>query len=85
MSKSDPKTAISSGGLRYRNKVSGSPFSASGAFGASSMSCFLCGKHRSRSLLKTRRLLGKSQTVCSPSCAALDNPGALKPEPAKES
>jgi hypothetical protein len=36
------------------------------------MSCFLCGKHRSRSLLKSRKLLGKVQFVCAPSCKELD-------------
>ena len=41
-------------------------------FGGATMSCFICGKHRPRSLLKTRKLLGKAQQVCSPSCKALD-------------
>jgi len=36
------------------------------------MSCFMCGKHRVRSQLRTRQLLGKAQTVCAPSCKALD-------------
>ena len=36
------------------------------------MSCFMCGKHRARSLMGTRKVLGKSQAVCSPSCKALD-------------
>ena len=36
------------------------------------MSCFLCGKHRLRNQLGTRKLLGKSQAVCAPSCKALD-------------
>jgi hypothetical protein len=36
------------------------------------MSCFLCGKHRPRAQLKSRKLLGKAQAVCSPSCKELD-------------
>lgn len=72
LAKDDPKTAIDAGGLRYRSKVAGSPFSATGAFGAATMSCFLCGKHRPRAQLKSRKLLGKAQAVCSPSCKELD-------------
>ena len=62
--------------MRYRSKVAGSPFSATGAFGAATMSCFLCGKHRPRSQLKSRRLLGKAQFVCSPSCKEADEASA---------
>lgn len=72
LAKDDPKTAIDANGLRYRSKVAGSPFSATGAFGAATMSCFLCGKHRPRAQLKSRKLLGKAQAVCSPSCKELD-------------
>ena len=72
LAKDDPKTAIDAGGLRYRSKVAVSPFSATGAFGAATMSCFLCGKHRPRAQLKSRKLLGKAQAVCSPSCKELD-------------
>lgn len=68
MSKADTKTAIDADGLRYRSKTPGSPFTAAGAFGAATMSCFLCGKHRARSALKSRRLLGKAQFVCAPNC-----------------
>lgn len=75
LAKDDPKTTIDAGGLRYRSKVAGSPFSATGAFGAATMSCFLCGKHRPRAQLKSRKLLGKSQAVCSPSCKELDAAG----------
>jgi len=69
MSKPPQRTQMDEAGLRYRSKVSGSPFASAGALGASTMSCFLCGKHRTRSNLKARKLLGKSQMVCSPSCA----------------
>ena len=70
------KTTIDAGGLRYRSKVAGSPFSATGAFGAATMSCFLCGKHRPRAQLKSRKLLGKTQFVCSPYCKEVDGAGA---------
>lgn len=72
MAKADTKTTIEPDGLRYRSKTPGSPFTAAGAFGAATMSCFLCGKHRPRSQLKSRRLLGKAQFVCSPSCKEAD-------------
>lgn len=68
MSKDPQKTQIDEAGLRYRAKASGSPFTSVGAFGMGTMSCFMCGKHRPRTALKTRRLLGKSQMVCAPSC-----------------
>lgn len=79
MAKADTKTSIDSDGLRYRSKTPGSPFTAAGAFGAATMSCFLCGKHRPRSQLKSRRLLGKAQFVCSPSCKEADAEGSSKP------
>lgn len=75
MSKTDTKTTIDADGLRYRSKTPGSPFTAAGAFGAATMSCFLCGKHRARTSLKSRRLLGKAQFVCSPSCKEADSGG----------
>jgi hypothetical protein len=82
MAKADTKTSIDPDGLRYRSKTPGSPFTAAGAFGAATMSCFLCGKHRPRSHLKSRRLLGKAQFVCAPSCKeaeALANGGGTAP------
>ena len=79
MAKADTKTSIDSDGLRYRSKTPGSPFTAAGAFGAATMSCFLCGKHRPRSQLKSRRLLGKAQFVCSPTCKEADAEGGAKP------
>ena len=69
MSKPVAKSAILDGGLRYKAKVSGSPFGGSNAYpGTSTMSCFLCGKHRPRPSLMTRKLLGRAQTVCAPKC-----------------
>jgi hypothetical protein len=32
----------------------------------------MCGKHRPRSMMGTRKVLGKAQAVCAPSCKALD-------------
>jgi hypothetical protein len=47
------------------------------------MSCFLCGKHRPRSQLMSKKLLGKSQSVCAPSCkeaeAAAKAGGLVRP------
>ena len=79
MANADTKTSIDSDGLRYRSKTPGSPFTAAGAFGAATMSCFLCGKHRPRSLLKSRRLLGKAQFVCSPTCKEAEAETSPKP------
>jgi hypothetical protein len=59
-------------GLRYKSKPSGSPFKAGASLGSATMSCFLCGKHRTRSLMKTRNVLGKAQAVCAPNCKAMD-------------
>ena len=72
MAKAEAKTAVMADGLRYKSKASGSPFAAAAAFGGATMSCFMCGKHRSRSLMGTRKVLGKAQAVCSPSCKELD-------------
>lgn len=70
MSKTATKTKILVDGLRYQSKVKGSPFSEVASFGTSTMSCFLCGKHRLRTSMTTRKLIGKSQAVCAPSCKA---------------
>ncbi|MDO9359561.1 MAG: hypothetical protein Q7T70_11275 [Polaromonas sp.] len=72
MARADAKTTVLADGLRYKSKVSGSPFVASASFGAATMSCFMCGKHRPRSQMGTRKVLGKSHAVCAPSCKALD-------------
>lgn len=69
MTKAEVKTTIDRDGLRYRSKSPGSPFVATGGFGAATMSCLLCGKHRPRSALKSRKLLGKTQFVCAPNCS----------------
>jgi hypothetical protein len=72
MAKDAVKTTIHDDGLRYRSKASGSPFVSTGAFGAATMSCFRCGKHRPRAALKSVKLLGKTQSVCAPSCKELE-------------
>jgi hypothetical protein len=69
MSKDPITTRIQSNGLRYKSKQPGSPF-APGSAGPATMSCFLCGKHRARSALQSRKLFGKTQYVCAPSCNA---------------
>ncbi len=76
MAKDTTKTLIEADGLRYKSKAPGSPFAATSSFGAATMSCFLCGKHRPRAMLKSRKLLGKTQFVCSPSCKEVDGAGA---------
>jgi len=72
LAKVETKTTIVSDGLRYKSKTPGSPFKATSSFGGATMSCFLCGKHRPRSAMKTRKVLGKPQAVCDPSCKAMD-------------
>ena len=63
------KSTIQDDGLRYKAKVSGSPFGEANQYAhTATMSCFLCGKHKPRSQLMTRKLLGKAQNVCAPRC-----------------
>jgi hypothetical protein len=72
MPKDTVKTTIDADGLRYRSKAPGSPFASAGVFSAATMSCFLCGKHRPRTAMKSRKFLGKNQSVCAPSCSAVE-------------
>lgn len=72
MARSEARTTVLADGLRYKSKVSGSPFKAAPTLSGATMSCFLCGKHRVRSTMQTRKLLGRSQAVCAPSCKAMD-------------
>ena len=72
MAKAEPKTTVLADGLRYKTKVNGSPFKVGATFAGATMSCLLCGKHRPRSLMTTRKMLGRAQVVCSPSCKAMD-------------
>jgi hypothetical protein len=69
MTKPVKKSQVLNDGLRYKAKAPGSPFAQVSQFGqAATMSCFLCGKHRPRAQLMTRKLLGKAQNVCAPKC-----------------
>lgn len=68
MSDDSDITTIRPNGLRYASKTSGSPFTGRGNFNAACMSCFLCGRHRPRSVLRHRRLLGRQRLVCAESC-----------------
>jgi hypothetical protein len=77
MSKPATKTKILGDGLRYQSKVGGSPFNEAVNFNTSMMSCFLCGTHRVRSTMATKKFIGKSQAVCSPSCKAAREADAL--------
>lgn len=72
MSRARTKDAIMADGLRYKAKVGGSPFFAPNCAGNATKSCFLCGKHKQRKDLKMRKLIGRSQSVCAPSCKELD-------------
>lgn len=69
MAKDETKDSIAANGLRYHAKASGSPF---GPAISATKSCFLCGKHRPLASLQFRRVLGKHQAVCSPSCKEVD-------------
>ena len=62
------KTRIDSAGLRYVSKPAGSPFAPKDSFSAQTMSCFLCGVHRPRAALRTRKMFGKWQHICDPGC-----------------
>lgn len=61
---------INADGLTYRHKPSGSPFNGGAGLRGQAMSCFLCGRHRPRSMLCSRRLLGKTHQVCAGGCGA---------------
>jgi hypothetical protein len=60
-----------SSGLRYISKAHGTPFGERVADSSRTMSCFLCGKHQPRTLLQSRKLIGRHRYVCAPSCRAL--------------
>ena len=63
------KSQIVQNGLRYTAKTAGSPFGQTNQYAqTATMSCFLCGKHRPRSELMTRKLIGRAQNVCAPKC-----------------
>jgi hypothetical protein len=63
MSKEVTETKIASDGLRYKAKVSGSPFGQQ-SNGNSTMSCFKCGQHKPRALGRYKRVLNQSMFFC---------------------
>lgn len=65
------KTLVSDDGLRYKTRVSGSPFDSGGHRG--SMSCIKCGLHKSRALGSFRQVIGKSTFFCE-ACSVKKNP-----------
>lgn len=67
MSGKPVKTRIQEDGLRYTSKVGGSPFLGNGH----TRSCFKCGKHRPADQLQAKRVLGRTEMVCKPSCKEL--------------
>ncbi len=63
-----PSAHINPDGLTYRHKPSGSPFNGGAGLQGQSMSCFLCGRHRPRAMLRMRLLVGRHHAVCAPEC-----------------
>lgn len=63
----DTSTKLQPDGLRYKSKVAGSPFGSNMA----TRSCFKCGKHRPTSEMTDRRVLGRNEKFCKPSCDEL--------------
>lgn len=59
------QTRIRDGGLRYESKASGSPYARD--LGVM-LSCLLCGRHRPRSAMKLRKLIGRNHVVCADGC-----------------
>lgn len=64
----DVRTEVAPDGLRYASKTPGTPFAAGSGFSPSTMSCFLCGRHRPRTQLKSRKLAGRAHLVCDTGC-----------------
>lgn len=63
------KDVIDDSGLRYANKVTGSPFVGSMAAGSKpTKSCFRCGRHQLQERLEYKKLLGKTHAVCKGGC-----------------
>ena len=57
-------TRISADGLRYQSRVPGTPF----PIAPNTRSCFKCGQHRPQAELQSKRLLGRIEFVCKPTC-----------------
>jgi len=58
----DQPTKINPDGLRYRAKPGGSPY-ANGTAG-STMSCFLCGRHKPKAAGSLKSMFNARQFVC---------------------
>jgi hypothetical protein len=64
--KIEPDSVMADDGLRYKFKGGGSPFQDSANM--STMSCYRCGLHKSRSLGVFKRLLNQRSFVCQDCC-----------------
>jgi hypothetical protein len=62
----EPDSVMADDGLRYKFKGGGSPFQDSANM--STMSCYRCGLHKSRSLGVFVRLLNQRSFVCQDCC-----------------
>lgn len=60
--KLEPETLLAEDGLRYKYKAGGSPFLDSANM--STMSCYRCGRHKSRSLGTFVRFLNQRTFIC---------------------
>jgi len=63
LSREATETKIAENGLRYKAKVSGSPFGQQKS-GNPTMSCFKCGQHKPRTLGSYKSILNKSMFFC---------------------
>ncbi|MFT3665906.1 hypothetical protein [Piscinibacter sp.] len=70
ISASAPRVQINPDGLTYRCKPAGSPYSGGAGLQGQTMSCFLCGRHRPRRMLRSRSLVGRTHYVCAHGCGA---------------
>ncbi len=57
------KTEISTDGLRYKSRATGSPFGPAGHAGAV-MSCYKCGEHKPRTQGANRMFAGRPTFAC---------------------
>lgn len=68
---------ISSDGLRYKEKPTGTPFTGGVACHSGAvLSCFFCGTHRTSTNRSYQLVIGRKQAVCNPPCDK--NPRAKK-------
>ena len=73
MSTDDVETKIASDGLRYKAKVSGSPFGAA-SHANGTMSCMKCGLHKLRSKGSFKRYLNTNLFFCGECKPIKQNP-----------